>query len=214
MQQLQTSAADRSSFAGILTALANPGKARPTAWDDDLEDDVATLSYERALRAHARYKAPGFDDQRLTKPSQAEPQGFFELVAAQDQPCAVHDEPRSEDVSPPDETPLAAAPGPAASDAASRNLKSASVTVRLSTLEYAQLHSRAAEAGLTVSAYLRSCTFEAESLRALVKDALAQLKTEPATGDSPASQSGRQGIRHWLTRIWPRARVGRGSAHA
>jgi len=33
------------------------------------------------------------------------------------------------------------------------------------------------EAGLTVSAYLRSCTFEAEALRAQVKEALAELRT-------------------------------------
>ena len=57
-----------------------------------------------------------------------------------------------------------------------RNLKSASITIRMSNAECAQLRKRAAEAGLTVSAYLRSCTFEAESLRALVKDTLAQLR--------------------------------------
>ncbi len=59
-----------------------------------------------------------------------------------------------------------------------RNLKSASITIRMSTSECEQLRKRAAEAGLTVSAYLRSCTFEAESLRALVKETLAQLRPE------------------------------------
>jgi len=47
----------------------------------------------------------------------------------------------------------------------------------MSRAECAQLHSRAAEAGLSVSAYLRSCTFEAETLRAMVKDTMAQLRS-------------------------------------
>jgi hypothetical protein len=51
-----------------------------------------------------------------------------------------------------------------------------SVTVRLSEAENVQLRQRAAEAGLTVSAYLRSCVLEAETLRAQVKEALAQLR--------------------------------------
>src|ERR1700677_3463737 len=46
----------------------------------------------------------------------------------------------------------------------------------LSRAECARLHQRAAEAGLTVSAYLRSCMVEAEALRAQVKQALAELK--------------------------------------
>jgi hypothetical protein len=58
-----------------------------------------------------------------------------------------------------------------------RNLKDASITIRMSKAECEQLHRRAAEAGLSVSAYLRSCTFEAESLRAMVKDTLAQLRS-------------------------------------
>jgi hypothetical protein len=56
----------------------------------------------------------------------------------------------------------------------------------MSKAECAQLHRRAAEAGLTVSAYLRSCTFEAESLRAMVKDTLAQLRSG-TTPDKPAN---------------------------
>jgi predicted DNA binding CopG/RHH family protein len=52
--------------------------------------------------------------------------------------------------------------------------KSASVTIRMTQEECDQLQQRAVAAGLTVSAYLRSCTFEAEALRAQVKAALAQ----------------------------------------
>src|ERR1035441_8555507 len=60
------------SFAGMLAALATPAqttgapgeeststKWRPApSWnEDDLADDVATLSYESALKAHARYRS-------------------------------------------------------------------------------------------------------------------------------------------------------------
>jgi hypothetical protein len=38
------------------------------------------------------------------------------------------------------------------------------------------LRKRSAEAGITVSAYLRSCAFEVETLRAQVKDAVAQMR--------------------------------------
>jgi hypothetical protein len=70
--------------------------------------------------------------------------------------------------------------------AVEQNLKRASITIRLSRSESAQLHQRAAEAGLTVSAYLRSCTFEVESLRAQVKETLAQLRS--ATANPPPAQ--------------------------
>lgn len=51
----------------------------------------------------------------------------------------------------------------------------------MSKKECEQLHARSAEAGLTISAYLRSCTFEAEALRAQVKEALAELRSAPVT---------------------------------
>ena len=50
-----TPSAAATSFAGLLAALAEP--KRTPDWDDEgLADDVATLSYENALRAHARYR--------------------------------------------------------------------------------------------------------------------------------------------------------------
>src|SRR5262249_55957192 len=63
-------------------------------------------------------------------------------------------------------------------------LRTASVTIRLSKAECTRLHQRAAEAGLTVSAYLRSCVLEADALRAQVKEALAQIKS---AADAPAA---------------------------
>lgn len=58
--------------------------------------------------------------------------------------------------------------------------RTASITIRVSEAEQAQLHERAAAAKLSVSAYLRSCIFEAEALRAQVKEALAQMQSAGA----------------------------------
>jgi len=197
-----------SNFAGLLAALAAPASAAPArrggadrgpTWNDDgLEDDVATLSYERALRAHARYRSDHPSDRSLTQPFDPGP--------------IYSDEAFSDDASPaaPAVTQQAIASSSALAEpwaihgpatALDRNLKSASITIRLSKAECAQLHKRAAEAGLTVSAYLRSCTFEAESLRALVKDTLAQLRPDPKrkqTASTPRSWLG------WLLRLLPR----------
>jgi predicted lysophospholipase L1 biosynthesis ABC-type transport system permease subunit len=81
-----------------------------------------------------------------------------------------------------------------------RNLKSASITIRMSHEECAQLRTRAADAGLTVSAYLRSCTFEAESLRAQVKDALSQLRAGESSGEAPRYAPVKRSWLHWPSR--------------
>ena len=53
------------SFAGLLASLTAPTPR--TAWNnDDLAEDVATLSYEHALRAHARYKSADPEDPAFT----------------------------------------------------------------------------------------------------------------------------------------------------
>ncbi len=146
-------AASSATFARLLASLTAPKQSSwPTSGGlptnlDGLEDDVATLSYERALQAHARYK-----------PAIADPVSEIEPP-----PCAI-----SEGVAPAPQSQ----PKPGG--------KRASVTVRMSEGECAQLQQRAAEAGMTVSAYLRSCTFEAESLRAQVKQALAELRAAQA----------------------------------
>jgi predicted DNA binding CopG/RHH family protein len=162
--------------------------------DDGLEDDIATLSYERALRAHGRYRST---IQPLTHVSDLKP------VEADDSPPAAP----------------AAATQPAGGRIADsepdanrvrstqfeRNLKSASITIRLSRAECAQLHRRAGDAGLTVSAYLRSCTFEAESLRAMVKDTLAELRLAKAQSKPPEPEpprrSGFEKVAAWLVRL-------------
>lgn len=198
MQQPAT-ATPSPTFAGMLASLAAPGQKRPPARDlDGLEDDVATLSYERALRAHGRYRAPAADDRALALATDAGSVRIFEAGPMEDDvPApAVH----------------AAEPAPEAAQEAflpaGRNLKCASITIRVSKSECEQLRKRAAEAGLTVSAYMRSCTFEAESLRAMVKVTMAELRAQTA----PEAQEFRSHTRDsrpriswfgWLRRLWP-----------
>jgi predicted DNA binding CopG/RHH family protein len=205
MQQTAPAAPSPASptFAGILAALASrpsgpPGRA--PAWNDsELADDVATLSYERALRTHARYRAPELTGSRLG-PSADAPAAEEAVLAAAEPASAVFRADAAEEAG-----MDAAAEETAAADEGNR--KSASITIRLSRTECKQLRKRAAEAGLTVSAYLRSCTFEAESLRAMVKDTLAQLRNEPARDGSAHATGNRRGWREWLGRLWvhPRA---------
>jgi hypothetical protein len=179
-------------------------KQRPaSAWnDDDLADDVAILSYESALKAHARYRPT---DQSLTQPANAEPFCYEEASSdtstAAQQPMTQY--PASLGAIPGLEPMATPAQEPSLYRAApfDRNLKDASITIRMSKAECAQLHRRAAEAGLTVSAYLRSCTFEAESLRAMVKDTLARLRsvTDQANPAHAPRRFGR--IIRWLARL-------------
>ncbi len=225
MQQ-STATAPSPSFAGLLASLAAPaqksgvagdgsspaGWSPSTAWSDDgLADDVATLSYESALRAHARYRSAAPTDQSLTQAANPGPihleDSFAAASAAPPQP-AIHPTANQELIA--NREPE---PNRLHSASFERNLKDASITVRMSKAECAQLQRRAAEAGLTVSAYLRSCTFEAESLRALVKDTLAQLRSTPTPAkpspnpDMPANPApphrfSFRGVAVWLARLF------------
>jgi hypothetical protein len=187
-----------SSFESLLAALTSPAlstkepgskpseKRSVSAWDDGgLADDVATLSYESALKAHARYRPT---DTSLTQLPDPVPFRFEEAAAATPQPAPgipAYPAPRAAANPEPKLNRLSPLP-------AERNLKDASITIRMSKAECAQLHRRAAEAGLTVSAYLRSCTFEAESLRAMVKEAMAQLRSAQAQPQPRRFAFGRQ----------------------
>ncbi len=183
----QTASSPRSaSFAGLLAALASPAAnatdippASIPAWSsDDLSEEVTTLSYERALRAHARYKpADRYDATAAAAGGRNEqPATVAKPVAS-----AKFDESAGEEAR---ETAQAAA---------ELERRRASVTIRLSAAECARLKQRAAEAGLTVSAYLRSCALEAEALRAQVKQALAELRTAGKPGtEGPSHPSGQK----------------------
>ena len=150
-----------SSFAGLLASLASP---KPEASDriselsgGELGDDVFTLSYERALQNHARYKPREPDERNL-------PEGLGSGPVRDDRQDGLAATNAGDGLS---------ADAKTTDD---RDLRNTSVTIRLSGAESARLHQRAAEAGVTVSAYLRSCTFEADALRAQVKSALAELR--------------------------------------
>src|SRR5208283_1128809 len=146
-----------SSFAGLLATLASPAPLSDAAdaplWDtSDLGEDVATLSYERALRAHARYRPL---DRDLARDS--------DRVAGARPPAGDQgSDARTDASSEADAADAIDAAGAAvavdgtpdwqAVAARDRDLRSASVTIRLSRAECVRLHQRAAEAGLTVSA--------------------------------------------------------------
>lgn len=154
-----------ADFAAMLAALASPAiedaiqaKARS---ENEFGDDVVMLSYERALKAHGRYKPA-------------------EHVAGQTAPKAQVAEGLNPDAN---------------RDSLEGDLRTASVTVRLSKGECASLHQRAAEAGLTVSAYLRSCTVEADALRAQVKAVLAELRSATANEIEGAGSRGAGAVR-------------------
>ncbi len=187
-----------SSFAGLLASLTSPGHGTndhdETSWaGGDVSEDVATLSYEQALRAHARYRPQDRDERPV--PQVASAAGTRDAMDESD--LSPHEEPRIETSGAPAEP-------------AEHELRSASVTIRLRQVECARLHRRAAEAGMTISAYLRSCALEADTLRAQVKQALAEIKagnkgTSSETSKAAAEQGSKesnprasQGV--WLTR--------------
>ena len=165
---------DPTSFAGLLASLATAKPQKTTDWLDDsagnldgFEDDVATLSYERALKTHARYK-----------PDTSEPSGIAiaENLTSWSAPASGIN--------------ISSPAGPAGHNTdPDQNRKCASVTVRMSKAEAMQLQQRAAEAGMTVSAYLRSCTFEVEALRTQVKQALIALRAAQTAPNAPSKTS-------------------------
>jgi hypothetical protein len=212
------------TFAGILAAVALPEQKRPPARDlDGLDDDVATFSYERALRAHSRFRKPDPPDHidhlknlALTQPAPSEPIRIHEVFPAELEP-AIEPEPAPQPSAGTGDPPPEAVRDNAT--AHGRDLKSASITIRLSKGECAQLRQRAAEAGLTISAYLRSCTVEADLLRAQVKDTMAQMRAEaPKANQEAASAFGEFWFgrlrRYLLRRFWPRAQSRRHIAQA
>jgi predicted DNA binding CopG/RHH family protein len=192
-------AADSSSspapdFAGLLAALTSPARKRVPAWNDDqLADDVATLSYEHALRTQARYKAANMGDGAPTQIADSE---SMRKLTQRDSVFAVQatTRPMTQE-SRNDAERKSAADSSAAIEQARRR---ASITIRLSRAECEQLKRRAADAGLSISAYLRSCTFEAEALRAQVKEALAELRRANAPENRGASDKVNSSHFGWL----------------
>jgi hypothetical protein len=190
------------SFAGVLESLAAPVSALGSDRSDDgLEDDVAVLSQDGALRSQ-EYEAragTGTEQQRGIVPESQRP-APKKPPQAERNPDWTNSGSRTKADMP--VTPeLNAAPAPPTD-----RRKLASVTLRMSSAECDRLRARAAESGLTVSAYLRSCAFEVESLRAQVKEALAQLRRASAV-ERQAPMTPRRSLLERVTHIWPRPRA-------
>ncbi len=65
------------------------------------------------------------------------------------------------------------------------------VSIRLNDAEFDRLKLRAAESGISVSAYMRSCVLDAEHLRSQVKEALNQMRASlqaPLAPERPPAQ--------------------------
>jgi len=109
--------------------------------------------------------------------------------------------------------------------AAANSGKSVWLTLRVTTAEQALIQARAAEAKLSVSAYLRQCAFEVETLRQQMQGALLEAQTAsrssvpsappeavPAPVKVQASNSRRSKFKERVTRLF--GRVSRLTARA
>jgi hypothetical protein len=166
--------ANSPSFAGLLASLASRQQDAARRDDsrnsDGLVDDVVTLSYDPAIRSRTRDRTVKRGSDRNATAARRE--GWEKLTVYEVA------EPGPEGVS----------GGPSAKDqmrlACARELRTTCVTIWMTKAERAQLRRRAVEARLTISAYLRSCALEADTLRAQVKTALAELKTGTKTEEA------------------------------
>ncbi len=190
-----------SSFAGLLASLTSPDPSPAAGWNaDDLADDVATLSYESALRTHGRYKpvTPG-----AWGPAQSTESQVCRACGASPSDAAASAQKEAQSVDSISRNDSALNSSHAHFTMKSSKKKCASVTIRMSERECEQLKKRAAEAGLTISAYLRSCTFEAETLRAEVKKTLEELRKPASPERIIVHAKARSGWFEWLSRLIP-----------
>jgi hypothetical protein len=160
------------SFASALEGFAASSSPAASAVGDGLEDDIATISYEKILRSQTR-KRPAAS----VKPPSPKPPAMRPQQTTRKQPVPIHIAKRTPE----------AVPAPARRS----HLRSARVTVRLTAEEHTQLQERAASADISASAYMRSCLVDAEALRAQVRQALEQFRAAsgvPAETTPPAAQ--------------------------
>jgi hypothetical protein len=101
-------------------------------------------------------------------------------------------------------SPLVSSPNNSQSE---KQHRTASITIRVTPEEQAQLQARAVAAELSVSAYLRSCIFEAEALRTQVKEALAQMQSTSSQASSSAVAETPRPRRRRFFPLWPRSRT-------
>jgi hypothetical protein len=193
MQKPQAAAPSLSSidFASLLASMTVPVKKPVEPWDDcKLADDFATISYEQALRTHGRNRV---DAHELPAP----PIG----TGHENAPAALKQverslRPQPIEVSYTSDATVKTCRPPG------KDKRAASVMIRLSKAEYAQLRARADEAALTVSAYLRSCIFEAEDLRTQVRQALSQFRSA-GLAESAAQKTTASHSSTWRAKLLP-----------
>ena len=198
-----------SSFAGLLATFAASTRGRSDPWkDDNLADDIATLSYERALQKHGRYQPAHSDELSLETSDKRIASPIDEGVLDPASPTASSGTPK--------DRPLNEENDRARNRCgfATKDRKCSSITIRLSKADCDQLRRRAAESGLTVSAYLRSCTIEADLLRSQVKEALAQLQASAVQSHRDQEQVVRRGWMPDLRRFLSKRRSQPGLADA
>lgn len=207
MQQPEEPNPFAASFASLLSSMISSDKketAKPDArldaksaskagsksaspWEEEGEpaSELVTLSYENALRTHARYR-PTADP--ISMPSvTANKTASVEANAAPLPPAPAVASSVSE--APPVYAPARSTAPLRESYLKESHLKSASITIRMSEAECERLRQRAAEAGMTISAYLRSCTFEAETLRAQVKEVMTELRAATVAAAASATHT-------------------------
>jgi hypothetical protein len=210
MQESATNlrASASSNFASVIASLAKATRSgdsgRTSAQDDAaFVDDTLTLSYEQALRTHVRYHpsagilpnpqdGPGGQEQPKNSVSPAGPEDSNALASRKSRSAVAQPAMTANQLSTLEES-----------------RKTSSITIRLSKADCSQLRARAGEAGLTVSAYLRSCAFEVETLRGQVKEALTQLRqTAPVVQLAAANPAPAGAHSGWRSRIFAHLRRG------
>ena len=88
------------------------------------------------------------------------------------------------------------------------------VSIRLNDTEIERLRQRAAESGISVSAYMRSCVLDAEHLRAQVKQALAEMRASIQPMSLPAEPMSSAGPVQFPSRLAVLDGIGSGGGGA
>jgi hypothetical protein len=208
----------RPNFAGML-ARASSSEERGRKWlaEDkpaSSDEEITSLSYEQALRKHARRPAVDQTSERIDRLATMAAEALEER---RKQAKAIEQEPIIEELRKtdnfaagesaafnlfdeelPSDTVHFTTPGPQPATEVIKAVetKAVSITLRVSQQEANQLRKRAADAGLTVSAYIRSCVCEADLLRAQVKSALIEMRQAGTQTNFNSSAN-----RHWWGRL-------------
>lgn len=168
---------------------------------------IRELSYEEALGS-SRYRWPGASRPSAKKKQSPEaPSSKVETrVAAQPRRKA---QPRAKAAAKDCARPVfrevleeAANPAPIKATAHAQPLdlgRQVAISIRLAPAERALIKARAAESGITASAYIRQCALEVEQLRAEVRDALARIERG---NEVPLSQPTTSIFTRWFRRIF------------